>query len=187
MTADRKPPPIVNRWTPPARDDRDIYRARPAPRGVGLTRAPTNAGIPQEVDEVGTGVVEGDDLRRIRARRPTAQRLERLEDKHDVLAAEHADMRAAVGRIEGQLEGLGPMVASLQKSADRLADRDDLHFKATLQVDQAARLGTVEIDTAEKLGTVSARLLNKELGVKLVATGSTIAAIVLALIEARHC
>ena len=149
---------------PPTFGDRGEYRRTP-PQGVPYE-------IPAEV----TGVAEGDDLRRIRSRRPTAVRLERLEDKHDRLDSIVSSMGAAVGRIEGQLMVLPQLVEAVRDNADRANQREQVTFTAS-----------VEVDKAQKLGRVGADLLDKEMGVKLVAAVSTVAAIVLALIEARHC
>jgi len=164
-------------------DRGETLRTHPTPRGVGLTRPPTNvarastgAGIPHEIDDPGTGVVEGEDLRRIRAQRPTAMRLERLEDKHDETRRDVADLRESVGRVEGKLDVLPQLVAAVKEASDRANQREQVTFTAS-----------VEVDKAQKLGRVSAKLLDKELGLKVVAFGSAIAAIVLALIEARHC
>ena len=141
-----------------------------------LRRTPVH-GVPVPIEFTEpTGVYEGEDLRRARAQRPTGARLERLEDKHDETRRDVADLRAVVGRIEGKLDVLPQLVEAVQASAERANQREQVTFTAS-----------VEVDKAQKIGKVSAKLMDKELGVKLVATGSTIAAIVLALIEARHC
>ena len=123
-----------------------------------------------------TGVYDGEDLRRARASRPTAARLERLEDKHDETRRDVADLRAVVGRIEGKLDVLPQLVEAVQASAERANQREQVTFTAS-----------VEVDKAQKLGKVSAKLLDKELPIRLFAAVSSIAAVVLAIVEARHC
>lgn len=123
-----------------------------------------------------TGVYEGEDLRRARAQRPTAARLERLEDKHDETRRDVADLREAVGRVEGKLEVLPQLLEAVQASAERANHREQVTFTAS-----------VEVDKAQKIGKVKAHLLRGELWTKVVAVLGTGAAIVLALIEARRC
>lgn len=131
--------------------------------------------VPIEFPEP-TGVYEGDDLRRARASRPTAARLERLEDKHDETRRDVADLRAVVGRIEGKLDVLPQLVEAVKDAADRVQEREHLRVVTEIQVDGAT-----------KLGGVKATLLRGEQVTKLLAILGTGAAIVLALIEARRC
>lgn len=134
---------------------------------------------PHEFDEdrqPTTGVLDGDDLRRARASRPTAMRLERLEDKHDETRRDVADLRAVVGKIDGKLDVLPQLVEAVKENADRVIQREQVTFTAS-----------VEVDKAKRIGDVKAKLLDKELGLKLAAIGSTIAAIVLALLQASRC
>ncbi len=75
---------------------------------------------PVYVEPEATGNYEGEELRRIRARRPTPQRIERLEDKHDLLVVHVADLREGFGRVEGQLELLVEQgkEQAIQRAAD---------------------------------------------------------------------
>jgi hypothetical protein len=92
-----------------------------------------------------------------------------------------------VAQIKGELLGIRPLVVSLQKTADRLADRDDLHFRASIQVDTAQQIGGVEVDKAQRIGVVKSKLLRGELGIKLVALFSAVVALAMVIIEATHC
>lgn len=94
--------------------DRDVY----------VPKHPTPAaGVPAFVTEEGTGVVEGEALRAIRARRPTPERLQRLEDKHDELATvvtetrlELADFRGEFREMRGEIKtALGLIVPERQQ------------------------------------------------------------------------
>lgn len=97
-----------------------------------------------EADQPATGVHEGEDLRRIRAQRPTPYRLERLEDKHDETRRDVADLRESVGRIEGKLDVLPQLVEAVQKSADRANQREQVTFTASVEVDKAKKLDDIK-------------------------------------------
>ena len=163
MSDDRKP-----RRAGTILGDRNEIRRTPV-QGVPLTEF-------AEQSQPVTGVYDGDDLRRARASRPTAARLERLEDKHDETRRDVADLRAVVGRIEGKLDVLPQLVEAVQASAERANQREQVTFTAS-----------VEVDKAQKLGGISAKLLDKEMPIRLFAAVSSIAAVVLAIVEARHC
>lgn len=90
-----------------------------------------------------TGVHSGPELARARAARPTAERLERLEVKHDDLAKHVGDMRESVGKMAGQLEVLPKLVDAIEKSADRSAQREHVTFTAQVDVDKAGRIATI--------------------------------------------
>lgn len=64
------------------------------------------AGVPVEFPDEITGNYEGQDLARMRARRPTDKRLELVETKHDVLAKDVGELRVQAARIEGKLDVL---------------------------------------------------------------------------------
>lgn len=63
----------------------------------GLAERKRRESAPVEVDEEVTGKHEGDELARLRAQRPTDQRIARLEEKHD-------DLSKSVSRMEGKLD-----------------------------------------------------------------------------------
>ena len=85
-------------WRPRSHQDRDVFVDKRTPPG----------GTPQFVDEECTGKYEGEDLARMRSRRPTPERISKLESKHDELVKAFNDHRtessAAMGRVEGKLD-----------------------------------------------------------------------------------
>jgi hypothetical protein len=60
--------------------------------------------IPDFVEPEATGNYEGEELARIRARRPTSERLRRLEEKHDALSETVIDLRVGIGTMSGKLD-----------------------------------------------------------------------------------
>jgi hypothetical protein len=116
--------------------------------------------------------------------------MNRLSQQDGAIAAVTATVGTVqidVAQIKGELLGIRPLVVSLQKTADRLADRDDLHFRASIQVDTAQQIGGVEVDKAQRIGVVKSKLLRGELGIKLVALFSAVVALAMVIVEASHC
>jgi hypothetical protein len=73
--------------------DRDVYVAKTPGRGV-----------PDFVPDEVTGQYEGEDLARMRAKRPTDKRIEKLEAKHDSLDGKVDDIGNRMARMEGKLD-----------------------------------------------------------------------------------
>jgi hypothetical protein len=71
-------------------------------------------GVPEFVAEELTGNYEGEELARMRARRPTPHRLALLETKHDDLAGTVGEMRVDVARIDGKLDVLPELLSILR-------------------------------------------------------------------------
>jgi hypothetical protein len=95
------------------RRDRDVYVAKSPAQGV-----------PAVVFDDVTGRYEGADLASMRARRPTPERISRLEKKQDddrselkALAMTVADLRVDVAGIDGKLDVL-PRLLSLIEGAN---------------------------------------------------------------------
>lgn len=89
---------------------------------------PSNANdFPEE--EV-SGVYEGEELRVLRARRPTAKRLERLEVKHDELSKTVTRVELAVtsshGELTGKLDTLVAHAAAATVERERRSAEDAL-------------------------------------------------------------
>jgi hypothetical protein len=88
------------RWQAPGRD---VYVSKATPR----------MGVPEFVDEDATGKYEGEELARIRARRPITGRISKVEirvdDIDNTLIAtikSLAETREAVARIDGKMDAL---------------------------------------------------------------------------------
>lgn len=71
-------------------------------------------GIPEvHVDEV-TGNYEGEELARMRSRRPTPERLRILEAKHDSLSGSVNAIRVDVAEMRGEMKALPKMLELLE-------------------------------------------------------------------------
>lgn len=130
---------------PQSQPDRDV---------IVHKHATPAAGIPTFLDEDCTGKHEGDDLREMRARRPTDERVGRLEDKHDELVASVGEWRietteqlgnvnAGLGKLTGAVEGLRTVVDSSLK-------RDHVTFTAKTDVDKAQQLDAIDARQAKR-------------------------------------
>lgn len=134
------------------------------------------------VEEV-TGKYEGEELAEYRERRPTPDRLKRLEKKHDELKGDvekkHAELKGdvndvrkdvkelsghvgdlredvagAVGKLDGQQGVLKEMLSIVKKSAEFAVERDHIKVTTTLDVDKAQELAKVEVDKEAALAQV---------------------------------
>jgi hypothetical protein len=71
-----------------------------------------------DFEEEISGVYQGEELRALRARRPTAKRLERLEEKHDSLVETVTRVEVSLAKSHGELSGkLDTLVELAGKSA----------------------------------------------------------------------
>lgn len=98
----------MKRRLPSQADQRDILVRKDTPV----------TGIPGPVFDDPTGQCEGEQLRAIRARRPTPERIARLEEKHDSLAETVVEIRVGVGEMSGKLDTIIQHV---------LVDRKEVH------------------------------------------------------------
>jgi hypothetical protein len=96
---------------------RDVYVRKTPPKGV-----------PVEVDEEVTGKHEGDELAQLRAKRPTHDRIARLEVKSDAQAT-------ATARMEGKLDTVIALATA----------------KATAEVAETGRTARTKITTNGKV------------------------------------
>lgn len=100
-------------------------------RGVQAKASPDEVFVIEEV----TNVLHGEELRQARAKRPTAERLARLEDKHDALVKEVTETRVSVAGINGKLEVLPKLMTVVQGIAERSAEREQITFTAKAVVE----------------------------------------------------
>jgi predicted transcriptional regulator len=70
--------------------------------------------VPEFVAEEVTGQYQGEELAQMRARRPTDQRIARVEEKFDALESTVSDMRVEVGKIDGKLDVLPRLLSLLE-------------------------------------------------------------------------
>jgi hypothetical protein len=87
------------------RPDRDVYTPKhPTP----------SPGVPAFVDDDLTGQYAGEDLAQRRAKRPTDERIKRLEDKHDKLDDKVDDIHGDVREMRGELKAALGFMAEQQ-------------------------------------------------------------------------
>lgn len=128
-------------------------RRRTPPHGQ---RVITPQAIPVEVPDEVTGNYQGDELRDIRARRPTPERVQRLEEKHDALLAKLDEHGERIGRVEvavagvgGKMEILPKLVESLQDATKAMQQREHVTLTAKVEVDKAEQIGQIETRTVK--------------------------------------
>ena len=119
-----------------ARDRRLDYHARP----------PT-AAAPEFVnpDDEGTGRVEGEALKKIRARRPTSKRLEKLEEKQDKSDEKLGAIELAVADIRGDQKAQNVALESIEKKLDRADAREDVEFVDAVAARKAKREAVLKV------------------------------------------
>ncbi len=76
------------------------------------TRRARSEAVPVTFDDELTGQHEGEELRRMRAKRPTDQRLQRLEDKHDELRDIVTRIEVTHGEMNGKLDTIVDMAGA---------------------------------------------------------------------------
>lgn len=143
--------------------------------------------VPGEVFDEATGSYEGEALAQIRARRPTDERIGRLERKHDQLAGDVSDIKATVGEIRGEMKVWPKLIEQLKDTVSKSLERDHVTFKAQVDVDRAAATADVEVAKAKALDPIEARKAKREWITKALAIIGTLASAVLLALQARSC
>jgi hypothetical protein len=133
-------------------------------------------GIPAFVEEDVTGNFAGPELQAMRARRPTPARLLRLEDKHDKLDTKVDGIAQNVAEMRGELRVLPELVSVVRNVADRAAAREHVTFTAQVDVEKERAVAGVRKWTTYR-----------DWATRGLAIVSTLAALVLALVEAGRC
>ncbi len=130
--------------------DRDHYVEKHTPR----------TGVPAFVEEEATDKYEGEELARVRARRPTPERIGRLETKHDELAKVVTETRVLVGEMNGKLEVLPELISIVRTSADHAAERERMTLADTHDGRATRRKALLQIIGAVLGGGVLAKILH---------------------------
>lgn len=185
MPDSRKTPPLGSKKPPrlQSQDERD--EASFAARRARELAAPS-----VEVHDEITGNLAGDDLKRERAKRPTDERIGRLEDKHDALVVKVgevsdkvSDTRESVAKVHGKLEAqdvvMDQMLSLVKRQAEHAFDRE----KITLTVDKEAALAKIEVGKETELDKIKARRDRRRLIFKVIVVAAAATA---ALVEAAH-
>lgn len=107
------------------------------------------AGVPEFVAEPATGVVEGEALAAIRAKRPTDQRIAHIERRLDeavadakVTAREVTDIRIGVGELRAEVRTLAQHVVSALSEGHK-TERVRIGSRAKVIVGVASALGVI--------------------------------------------
>lgn len=122
--------------------DRDSY--------VEKHRTPPAGTVVDFVAEDVTGQYQGAELARIRSRRPTPERIARLEAKHDQLASIVTEMRVDVADIRGDQKAQNASLTSISKTLDRLAEREAVDHAADADVDAARQKDLIAAAKAKR-------------------------------------
>lgn len=135
-------------------------------------------GVPTFAVEEVTGVLEGEELKKARAKRTTAERLDLLETKHDELAKSVVESRIEttkeLGKVTGELGTLAGAVNGLKTVVEDLGKREHLTFTAKVEVEKAQQTSIIKVDEAQKLDEIQARAAKRALVAKLVGGGGAI-------------
>lgn len=154
-----------------SQDDRDA-------EGLAARRDRENAVKEFAGDEI-TGQYEGEELEEARSRRPTPDRIKRLEKKQDELKAEHTELKGdvkdmrrevkdltgevsylrvdvagATGKIDGQQGVLTEMLSLVKKTAEHAVERGHIEVTTMLDVDRETKLARVELDKETKRAAI---------------------------------
>ncbi len=121
---------------PVSKSDRDIL--------VPKHRA-ASQGVPGFVDEEFTGRYEGEDLARLRARRPTPERVSRLEKRVDKL---DKDMAVGFAESKTRLDTLLELATKAEAERERRAAADAAAAVAKAAADHAAAVAKAAADAA---------------------------------------
>lgn len=92
---------------------RDQRVPKTPPQGVAAQLA-----VPVELEEDVTGRYEGDELRSMRSRRSSEERISRLEGKHDGLAATVGETRIDVAQLKVESDEHGKKLDKIDQKLD---------------------------------------------------------------------
>lgn len=93
-------------------------RPLPPPHRNRDVRVPKEA-VPDFVVEEATGRLEGEQLRFARSRRPTPERISKVETRQDKLESSLAETREQVARMDGKLDTLVTLASKADAERER--------------------------------------------------------------------
>lgn len=107
------------------------------------------SGVPRPVsfDDECTGRYEGEELRAARAARAAqdpAARIALLEAGHKELGADVNEIKVSVADIRGDQKAQNASLSGIEKTLERMAQREHVTFTAKVDVDKAQRLDMIE-------------------------------------------
>lgn len=163
MPDDRTPPPSPKARRAQTQTERDVegFHAR--------RERDARAAVPEELPDEVTGQYQGEELDRVRARRPTPVRLQLLEKKHDDLDAKVDKIAVDVSKIDGALSVVPKLLDVLEKFG------------------HVGLVATVDVNKAKALDPIEAAKARRALVTQLVGGVIAIALAALAILQVRKC
>lgn len=153
------------------------------PSGVGLTQPPPfDLAAPHEVEDLATGVVFGDDLKKARRRRSPSERTEHLEDRVDDLeamiqngrvetATQFGQVNTALGRLVGAIEGLKTVVSTM-------VQRGQVDYAAHAEITKTKEITQITVDGAQQVDKIDERKTSRKMKAAFVAGGAALVEII---------
>ncbi len=160
--------------------DRDKLKPKTPPVGVRAQIASPVTASPESWDEPITGNYTGPELEAMRKKRPTDQRIGRLETKADNLEIKVDALTTAVANIDGKLEVVPRLVSLLETVVGSKVAGDNAKLTATLEIGKATATDQLE-ENKERRARWSKTWTQILAGAGIAATA------VLAAIQARGC
>ncbi len=179
-TDDDKPRPLVIREKGVVRQSaaRDVRRA---------DTHPGRTAVSVDFEEDLTGKYDGDELRELRAKRPTDKRLEKLESFKDEVIERMGKVEVAVADMGGQMKILPSLVETMQNATIAMQQREHVTFSAQVDVGKAQALGEVETKTIRAQGDVAAQKLKWAAVMKLLAIVGAVGTALAGAFAAGRC
>ncbi len=146
-------------------DDRETYRPKTPPAGV---RAQTLQGTPVEASDEITGqheagLIDAMELARLRGRRPTRERVDRLDvkfdqldDKQDQLIANVGSLAISISELKGEMKVIPKLVEILEKTHEQAAQRQTLTLTAQLDTDKLKTTQQLDLEKASAVDKLDA-------------------------------
>lgn len=111
------------------------------------------------------GEIDAEELAHKRSRRPTPDRLLKLEADRDEFRKDVGTLKTDVAGIKGEMKVWPDLVEKLSQSVDRALNREDAEFTATLDVHKRKKLSAIEGDQAARLARID---VYKALALKII-------------------
>ncbi len=89
-------------------------------------------------------------VRQMRGRRSTEQRVTKLEDKFDVLTGTVTETQVAVGGLVKETAGQTKLIEEIQRGVTRIADRDDVKYQSNLTINEAQQIDSLDARKARR-------------------------------------
>lgn len=143
--------------------------------------------VVQVVEDDLTGNYEGEELQRMRALRPPADRLAHLEGKHDQLATEVGTVRVALGELKGGMETLIRLGTAAEAERDRRSKQEADDRRQKEEAEREREKATADAARAAAAAELADRERRRTFVLRLVAAlGVAIASILAALVVRGH-